>query len=77
MGSDGNSDTAPSSTQGIAFPIHVLALNAMGILLLDYLQLEDLSTACEAAGRWEFMCVAAPLRIVGGTGSPVNPLAIL
>ena len=77
MGSDGNSDTAPSSTQGIAFPIHVLALNAMGILLLDYLQLEDLSRACEAAGRWEFMCVAAPLRIVGGTGSPVNPLAIL
>lgn len=77
MGSDGNSDTAPSSTQGIAFPIHVLALNAMGIMLLDYLQLEDLSVACERAGRWEFMCVTAPLRIVGGTGSPVNPLAIL
>jgi kynurenine formamidase len=77
LGCDGNSDTAPSTTEGVAFPIHVLALNAMGVLLLDYLQLEDLCRACEAAGRWEFLCVTAPLRVLGGTGSPVNPLAIL
>jgi kynurenine formamidase len=77
LGCDGNSDTAPSTTEGIAFPIHVLALNAMGMLLLDYLQLEDLHSACEAACRWEFMCVTAPLRVAGGTGSPVNPIAIL
>jgi kynurenine formamidase len=77
LGCDGNSDTAPSSTEGVAFPIHVLALNAMGVLLFDYLQLEDLSRACESAGRWEFMFMAAPLRIPGGTGSPVNPLALL
>jgi kynurenine formamidase len=77
LGCDGNSDTAPSSTEGVAFPIHVLALNAMGVLLLDYLQFEDVAGACEAAGRWEFLCVTAPLRISGGTGSPVNPLAIL
>jgi kynurenine formamidase len=49
----------------------------MGVLLLDYLQFEDLGRACEEAGRWEFLCVTAPLRITGGTGSPVNPLAIL
>jgi kynurenine formamidase len=77
LGCDGNSDTAPSSTEGVAFPIHVLALNAMGVLLLDYLQFEDLREACESAGRWEFLCVTAPLRIVGGTGSPANPLAVL
>ena len=77
LGCDTNSDTAPSSTEGVAFPIHVLALNAMGVLLLDYLQLEDLATACESAARWEFLCLTAPLRIAGGTGSPVNPLAIL
>jgi kynurenine formamidase len=77
LGCDGNSDTAPSSTEGVAFPIHVLALNAMGVLLLDYLQFEDLRSACESAGTWEFLCVTAPLRIVGGTGSPANPLAIL
>jgi kynurenine formamidase len=77
LGCDGNNDTAPSTTEGVAFPIHVLALNAMGVLLLDYLQFEDLTGACESAGRWEFLCVTAPLRIVGGTGSPANPLAIL
>jgi len=77
LGSDGNSDTAPSSTEGVAFPIHVLALNAMGVHLLDYLQFEELRVACERAGRWEFLVVAAPLRIVGGTGSPLNPIAIL
>ena len=77
LGCDGNSDTAPSTTEGVAFPIHVLALNAMGVLLLDYLQFEDVASACETAGRWEFLFVTAPLRIAGGTGSPVNPLAIL
>jgi kynurenine formamidase len=76
LGSDGNSDTAPSSTEGIAFPIHVLTLNAMGVHLLDDLQFEDLANACERAGRWEFLFVTAPLRIIGGTGSPLNPTAI-
>jgi kynurenine formamidase len=77
LGSDGNSDTAPSSTEGVDFPIHVLALAAMGVHLLDYLQFEDLRGACESAGRWEFLFAATPLRIEGGTGSPVNPTAIL
>jgi kynurenine formamidase len=77
LGSDGNSDAAPSVTEGVAFPIHVLAINAMGVRLLDYLQLEDLRQACEAAGRWEFLFMAAPLRIAGGTGSPLNPIAVL
>jgi kynurenine formamidase len=75
LGSDGNNDTAPSVCDGVDFPIHVLALNAMGVYLFDYLQLEDLAAACERAGRWEFLFVAAPLRIRGGTGSPLNPIA--
>lgn len=45
--------------------------------LLDYLQLEDLLGVCQAAGRWSFPCVIAPLRLSGRTGSPVNPIAIL
>jgi kynurenine formamidase len=77
LGCDGNNDTAPSTTEGVEFPIHVLALNAMGMPLLDYLRLEDLKGACERAGRWDFLFVGAPLRITGGTGSPLNPIAIL
>jgi kynurenine formamidase len=77
LGSDSNSDTAPSVVDGVAFPVHVLAINALGLHLLDYLQFDDLVPACEAAGRWSFLCVIAPLRLPGGTGSPVNPIAVL
>jgi kynurenine formamidase len=76
LGSDGNNDTAPSTTEGVGFPIHVLAINAMGVHLLDYLQFEDVVPHCEEVGRWEFLFVAAPLRIGRGTGSPLNPIAI-
>ena len=76
LGSDGNSDTAPSTTEGVGFPIHALALNAMGIHLMDYLHFGELTPACEGAGRWEFLFVGAPLRIAAGTGSPLNPIAI-
>ena len=77
LGSDGNSDTAPSTTEGVAFPVHVLAINAMGLHLLDYLQFEDLVQRCEEENRWSFLCVIAPLRMPTATGSPVNPIAIL
>jgi kynurenine formamidase len=77
LGSDSNSDAAPSGVEGVAFPVHILAIHAMGLHLIDYLQFEDLVPACEAAGRWSFLCVVAPLRLPGGTGSPVNPIAIL
>jgi kynurenine formamidase len=76
LGSDGNSDTAPSSTDRVDFPIHVLAIAAMGVHLLDYLQFEDLRAVCESKGRWEFLFAASPLRIDGGTGSPINPTAV-
>lgn len=77
LGGDGNNDTAPSSTEGVDFPVHVLAVHAMGLHLLDYLQFEELAPACEAAGRWSFLCVVAPLRLPNATGSPVNPIAVL
>jgi kynurenine formamidase len=77
LGSDGNSDTAPSTTEGVAFPVHVLAINALGLHLLDYLRFEDLAPLCEETKRWTFFCVIAPLRLPLATGSPVNPIAIL
>ena len=76
LGSDSNSDTAPSVAEEVEFPVHVLAINALGLLLLDYLQFDELVPLCEEAGRWSFLCVIAPLRLPTGTGSPVNPIAI-
>ena len=77
LGSDGNNDTAPSAAEGVEFPVHVLAVNALGLHLMDYLQFNDLAPLCEREGRWSFLCVIAPLRLPTGTGSPVNPIAIL
>ncbi len=76
LGSDGNNDTAPSAAEDVDFPVHVLAVNAMGLHLLDWLQFDDLVAICEELNRWSFLCVIAPLRLRAATGSPVNPIAI-
>lgn len=77
LGSDSNNDSAGNAADQVDFPIHVLAINALGVQLLDYLDFAELVPACEQAGRWSFLCVIAPLRLPAGTGSPVNPIAIL
>jgi kynurenine formamidase len=76
LGSDGNNDTAPSAAEDVDFPVHVLAVNAMGLHLMDWLQFDDLVPVCEELNRWSFLCVVAPLRLRAATGSPVNPIAI-
>jgi kynurenine formamidase len=53
--------------------IHMIFLWRHGIYLIEMLWLEELA----AAGQATFLFVVAPLKIVGGTGSPVNPLAVL
>ena len=77
LGSDGNNDTAPSVVQGVDFPVHVLAIAALGVHLIDYLDLSVLAPICAEFRQWSFLCVIAPLRLALATGSPVNPIAIL
>jgi len=77
LGSDGVSDPLPANeTPGWPIPIHQCCLVAMGVHLLDNLELGRLASACASRRRWEFLFTLAPLRIERGTGSPVNPLAI-
>lgn len=76
IGADGDSDVRPSPVAGVGSPIHVLALTALGIPLLDNLQLEALASKCAQLNRWTFQMVVTPLNIPRGTGSPVNPVAI-
>jgi kynurenine formamidase len=77
LGGDGDSDVRPSPVDGVHSPVHALAVAAMGVPLLDNLDLEALSAATAEAGRYEFLLVVAPLNIPGGTGSPVSPVAVL
>jgi len=76
LGSDGVSDVMPSRVDSVAMPIHTVAIVAMGVHLLDNLDLDELSPACAAAGRWTFLLVVAPLVLSRGTASPVNPIAV-
>ena len=57
--------------------LHDFALTMLGIHLLDRADFDALSEVAAAQGRWEFMLMLAPLPIPNGTGSPVNPIAIL
>ena len=76
VGSDGTNEVFPSGIEGMPFPIHRLAVVALGMPLLDNLNLEDLAGEAQVRKRWTFLFVAAPLRVQGGTGSPLNPLAV-
>jgi hypothetical protein len=66
----------PSGVEGLANPLHQLVLVGLGMPILDNLDLEALAVAAADRNRWTFLYVGAPLRVRGGTGSPLNPLAV-
>lgn len=76
LGCDGVSDFREHPFDCVTHPIHVMTLVAMGTQLLDNQNLDDLAAACAERSRWEFMLVIAPLKLVGGTASMTNPIAI-
>jgi kynurenine formamidase len=78
IAADNMQDQKPSGyeEQNLEVPVHVIALVAMGLWLLDNCDLEQLAAECEKRSRWEFFLSVSPLRMPGATGSPVNPIAI-
>ena len=76
LGSDGVSDVIPSQVDEVGLPVHLLTIVAMGVDLFDNQDLEALAETAARLNRWEFMLVAAPLVVEGGTGSPLNAIAI-
>ena len=76
IGSDVAQDVVPSLVEGIGLPIHTLAITALGIDILDNQDLEAVGDLAAKLNRWEFMVTIAPVPVTGGTGFPVNALAI-
>jgi len=76
LGGDGVSDTHPSGIPGERLPIHSVGIVAMGLTLLDNLDLERLAEAARDEGRHDFLLTVAPLVLHHGTASPVNPIAV-
>jgi kynurenine formamidase len=61
----------------LADDLHMIFLWRHGIHLAEMLWLEDLAPAMSETARTDFLFMAAPLAIEGGTGSPINPVAVL
>jgi kynurenine formamidase len=76
LGSDGVSDVLPSRVEGVTMPVHTVVIVAMGVHLMDNLDLDALAGACAEEGRSEFLLTVAPLVLRRGTASPVNPIAV-
>jgi kynurenine formamidase len=75
IGADGPNDVSPSGLpQGVG--LHQLALVAMGVSIFDNLDFERAVEEARRLNRYEFLFMAAPLRIEKGMGSPLNPLAV-
>lgn len=73
VGADNFAVEVIPTESGVTAPVHRYLIRDCGIYLMENLALDALA----AAGSKEFLFVAAPLPIVGGVGSPINPLAIL
>lgn len=68
-------DAVPPGGELTGLPVHNFALVYLGVHLFDNVALDDVAEAAAARDRWEFLLTVAPLRMVGGTGSPINPIA--
>jgi hypothetical protein len=57
--------------------LHRRVLPALGLALMELLDLERLSRRCAETRRWEFLFVSVPLHVAGGISSPANAMAVL
>jgi kynurenine formamidase len=73
VGADnGGVEVAPNPDRQLAGPVHQIMLVVNGIHLLENLKLDELA----AKGVNEFALIVQPLKIQGGTGSSVAPIAV-
>jgi kynurenine formamidase len=75
IGNDGVTDVQPSGVEGVKRPIHEIGIAALGLPLVDVMDLEAVSKEAAQRHRWEFLLTFAPVPVPGGTGFPVNPIA--
>jgi kynurenine formamidase len=73
VGADnGGVEISPNPDRQLAGPVHQIMLVVNGIHLLENLRLDELA----ARRAYEFALIVEPLKIQGGTGSSVAPIAI-
>lgn len=76
LGSDAGNDVIPSGVEGESIPVHLLTIVALGMPIFDNLRLDALANEALKQKKQEFLFVATPMRVKGGTGAPINPIAV-
>ena len=76
VGSDAATDVQPSLVEGVSLPVHTLLIAALGTNIFDNMDLEALAETAARENRWEFLLSAGPIPVIGGTGSPLNAIAV-
>jgi kynurenine formamidase len=66
----------PYPSERFTSAMHMIVLASMGLPILDWPSLTELAATCERLRRWDYLLTAAPLRLPGGTASPINPLCL-
>ena len=61
---------------GVALVLHNALMRNLGVAFTEICDLEKLAADCAEDGAYEFLYVAAPLKISNATGSPVNPVVL-
>lgn len=56
--------------------LHCGLMRNLGVAFAEVCRLSDLAKDCRSDGQWDFLYVAAPLKIRQGAGAPVNPIVI-
>jgi kynurenine formamidase len=77
VASDTNAvEVIPYEDPALPLPLHAVCIRDMGLTLGEMFVLDELAADCAGDGVWEFLFSAPPLRVTGGVGSPLNPLAV-
>lgn len=76
VGGDVDTDMRPTPVQGLNDPMHTFLIVGLGVNILDAFDLEAVAETAARLKKWEFVITLAPLPVTGGTGGPINAIAM-
>lgn len=74
-------DTISNETEldpdvGVQIPLHCALMRNLGIIFTEICNFEALAKDCHEDGQWDFLFMAAPLKVREATGAPLNVVAV-
>lgn len=69
-------ETTEDPATGVVLPLHIALMRNLGVAFCETAALAELAADCAQDGQYTFLYTAAPLKVSGATGAPVNPIVI-